>query len=202
MLIFFYFVSKPTRLINSHIYFESGDDPNHHLLEKYAFSDAMSLSVKLGIWEKNLDEFSEDIGRLTEELKSSSRPSRTKITSEDVLKNLGELLTMRHVVNLDSHFLDCPDFYWDRESLEPLYSQLVAYFVIPKRTRLFNDKLNHCIDLMDIIKQHLSDKHHVRLEWIIIWLIFVEVLLGLGVFDLLKKLIVNSLNYKDKETHC
>lgn len=178
---------RPTRLVNSHIYFESGDEPSHHLLEKYAFSDAMSLSVKLGIWEKNLDEFSEHIGRLTDDLKSSHR---LKITSEEVLKNLGELLTMRHVVNLDSHFLDCPDFYWDRETLEPLYSQLVAYFTIPKRTRIFNDKLNHCIDLMGILKQHLSDKHHVRLEWIIIWLIFVEVLIGLDVFVFIKKSIV------------
>lgn len=175
---------KPTRLANSHIYFEANDDPNTHLLEKYAFSDAMSLSVKLGIWEKNLEEFSENIGRLTDELKTGNR---LKVTSDDVLKNLGELLTMRHIVNLDSHFLESPDFYWDRESLEPLYSQLVAYFTIPKRTRLFNDKLNHCIDLMGIIKQHLSDKHHVRLEWIIIWLIFVEVLIGLDVFVLLKK---------------
>lgn len=157
------------------------------MLEKYAYSDAMSLSVKLGIWEKNLDEFSEHIGYLTDDLKSGKQ---LKITSGDVLKNLGELLTMRHVVNLDSHFLDSPDFYWDRETLEPLYSQLVAYLMIPKRTRLFNDKLNHCIDLMGILKQHLSDKHHVRLEWIIIWLIFVEVLIGLDVFVLVKKFIV------------
>jgi len=174
-------------LLNSHIYFESSDDPKHHLLEKYAFSDAMSLSVKLGIWEKNLEEFSEQIGRLTDDLKFGKR---LQLTSDDVLKNLGELLTMRHVINLDSHFLDCPDFYWDRETLEPLYSQLVAYFTIPKRTRLFNDKLNHCIDLMGILKQHLSDKHHVRLECIIIWLIFVEVLIGLDVFVFVKKFIV------------
>lgn len=183
---------KPTRVINGHIIFEKHqedhiNDSKQQLLEKYALSDAMSLSVKLGIWEKNLEEFSEQLGQLSDNLKSGKS---LKINSEDVLKYLGELLTMRHVVNLDSHFLDQPDFYWDREQLEPIYSELNTYFTIAKRTRLFNDKLNHCIDLMEILKQHLSDRHHVRLEWIIIWLIFVEVLIGLDVFVLLKKLFV------------
>ena len=38
-----------------------------------------------------------------------------------------------------------------------------------------NDKLNHCVELADLITSHLNDKHHVRLEWMIIILIMVEV---------------------------
>lgn len=37
-------------------------------------------------------------------------------------------------------------------------------------------KLNHCIELVDLLSTHLSDKHHVRLEWMIIVLIMVEVM--------------------------
>lgn len=38
-----------------------------------------------------------------------------------------------------------------------------------------NEKLNHCIELIELLSTHLSDKHHIRLEWMIIVLIMVEV---------------------------
>lgn len=38
-----------------------------------------------------------------------------------------------------------------------------------------NEKLNHCIELADLVSSNLNDTHHVRLEWMIIVLIMVEV---------------------------
>jgi uncharacterized Rmd1/YagE family protein len=38
-----------------------------------------------------------------------------------------------------------------------------------------NEKMNHCIELVELLSSHLSDRHHVRLEWMIIILIMVEV---------------------------
>lgn len=38
-----------------------------------------------------------------------------------------------------------------------------------------NEKLNHCFELIELLSSHLSDKHHTRLEWMIIILIMVEV---------------------------
>ena len=38
-----------------------------------------------------------------------------------------------------------------------------------------NEKLNHCLELVELLSTHLSDKHHVKLEWMIIILICVEV---------------------------
>lgn len=38
-----------------------------------------------------------------------------------------------------------------------------------------NEKLNHCVELIELLTTHLSDKHHTRLEWMIIILIMVEV---------------------------
>ena len=58
---------------------------------------------------------------------------------------------------------------------------------ISKRTELLNDRLNHCIDLLQLLEQHLKDNKHTRLEWIIIVLIALELLTGLGVFDFIKK---------------
>lgn len=178
-----------TRLVNNHLYFAEN---KNHLLEKYAFSDAMALSAKLGIWEKNLDEFTEKIEFISNDL---SQGKHLKLKTEEVLKYLGELFTMRHVVNLHSNILDTPDFYWDRENLEQLYSQLYSHLSIGKRTRLFNERLNHCVDLMQILKQHLSDNKHTRLEWIIIGLITIEVLTALGVLEFLKNVSIASFDF-------
>lgn len=39
-----------------------------------------------------------------------------------------------------------------------------------------NEKINHCIELVHLLSSHLNDKHHIRLEWMIILLIMVEVM--------------------------
>jgi uncharacterized Rmd1/YagE family protein len=36
------------------------------ILEKYAFANALSASVKLGIWESTLDKFVDNIAHITE----------------------------------------------------------------------------------------------------------------------------------------
>jgi len=41
--------------------------------------------------------------------------------------------------------------------------------------QVMNEKLNHCVELVELVSSHLNDKHHVRLEWMIIVLIMVEV---------------------------
>ncbi|CAF0717393.1 unnamed protein product [Brachionus calyciflorus] len=184
-----YFDPNSTRLKNNQIFFAENKD---HILEKYSFSDAMALSVKLGVWEKTLDQFTEKIEYISDDLR---RGKKLKLEGDEILKYLGELFTMRHVVNLHSNFLDTPDFYWDREKLEILYSQMYSHLSIAKRTRLFNERLNHCIDLMEILKQHLSDNKHTRLEWIIIGLITIEVMTALGVLDFVKNLSLASFDY-------
>jgi len=83
----------------------------------------------------------------------------------------------------------------DRDNLEALYSKLYYHLSVSKRTKLFNDKLNHCIDLMQILNQHLNDKKHTRLEWIIIGLITIEVAVALGIVTLVKDVIVTVVEY-------
>ncbi|KAK7794454.1 hypothetical protein R5R35_003819 [Gryllus longicercus] len=148
------------------------NDGDSVALDKYTFSNAMALSVKLGIWEASLDRYVDSIEFVTEDLKKGSQ---IKMSREEVLRKTGELFALRHLINLSSDLLDTPDFYWDREDQEVLYHQTCSYFSIQKRTKVMNEKLNHCLELVDLLSSHLNDKHHVRLEWMIIILIMVEV---------------------------
>lgn len=106
-------------------------------LDKYTFSNAMSLSVKLGIWEALLENYIDSIEILTEDLKKGKK---IRISREECLRKHGELFALRHLINLGSDLLDVPDFYWEYERLEQLYLQTCAYFSISKRTKVCRNK--------------------------------------------------------------
>lgn len=158
-------------LRNNNFYITKKDDGS--VFEKYTFSNAMSLSVKLGIWEASLDKYIDSMAYITEDLKQGNK---IRVTRAEMLRKTGELFALRHLINLSSDLLDTPDFYWDREHLEVLYGHTCTYFSINKRTKVMNDKLNHCVELADLITSNLNDIHHVRLEKIIIYLIMIEVM--------------------------
>ncbi|CAH1394306.1 unnamed protein product [Nezara viridula] len=141
--------------------------------DRYTLSNAMSLSVKLGVLEVLLDMYICDTECLSEDLKIGNP---VRLGQRGILRKSGELFALRHSINLSTDLLDTPDFYWDRENLESLYQRSCYYFSIPRRTKVMNEKLNHCVELIQLVSSHLSDRHHVRLEWMIIVLILVEVM--------------------------
>jgi len=100
---------------------------------------------------------------------------KVKLTRDQVFRKTGELFALRHKINLSSDLLDVPDFYWNREELERIYINTCNFLNMTKRTKVMNEKLSHCQELMDLLSHHLNDNHHVRLEWMIIILIMVEV---------------------------
>ncbi|KAJ0008746.1 hypothetical protein NQD34_016161 [Periophthalmus magnuspinnatus] len=146
------------------------------VLEKFAFSNALCLSVKLAIWEVALDNFVESIQSIPETLKSGKR---VKLSSAEVMQKIGELFTLRHCINLRSDLLMTPDFYWDRENLEKLYDKTCQFLSINRRVNVVNEKLEHCSQLTDLMRSHLSEKHSLRLEWMIVILITIEVMFEL-----------------------
>jgi len=104
------------------------------------------------------------------------------MTRAEVLRKTGELFSLRNELNLNSDLLDTPDFYWEHEELENLYHKMYNYLSISRRTGVMNEKLAQCCELLELITGYLNDRHHVRLEWMIIALITVEVVLGLSHF--------------------
>jgi uncharacterized Rmd1/YagE family protein len=153
-----------------------------YILAKYTFSDAIAASVKLGAWEASLETIIDSIEHISEDLK---RNANVKLTRDEVLQKTGEILALRHVINLSSDLLDTPDFYWDREGLENLYMSTCSHLAVAKRTKIVNEKLSHCLELMELITTHLSDEHGSRLEWIIIVLIAIEI--GFEVLHLVER---------------
>ncbi|XP_077205866.1 required for meiotic nuclear division protein 1 homolog isoform X1 [Paroedura picta] len=167
----------PSKLHRGEILINSELDIDEVTLEKFAFSNALCLSVKLAIWEASLDKFVESIQSIPEVLKSRRK---VKLSHADVMQKIGELFALRHCINLSSDLLITPDFYWDREHLEQLYDKTCQFLSINRRVKVVNEKLQHCTELTDLMRSHLSEKHALRLEWMIVILITIEVMFELG----------------------
>lgn len=118
---------QPGALKNGDFYIQNNDMGE---LEKYTFSNAMTSSVKLGIWEAILDKYIDSIEFVTDDLKEGRK---IRMSRSVVLRRTGELFALRHLINLSSDLLDTPDFYWDREKLERLFTTTSSYFSIQRR---------------------------------------------------------------------
>ncbi|CAL1298219.1 unnamed protein product [Larinioides sclopetarius] len=161
---------KGAKFSKGRIYLESDSDNAYYT---YTFSNGLALSVKLGMWEAALESYIDSMEWVTENMKKGEKISMSR---EQVFKKRGELFALRHVINLSSDLLDTPDFYWDRQELENLYQQICNHMNVAKRTKVMNERLSYCSELIDLLGNHMNDKHHVRLEWMIIILIMVEVM--------------------------
>ncbi|KAH9508325.1 Required for meiotic nuclear division protein 1 [Bulinus truncatus] len=129
----FVYVKDKTRLNGDTIQIQDTDEEGHKkFLEMYSFSNALAQSVKLAMWEGSLNKFVVSIERIIEDLRKGNKIGMSR---RQIRMKIGELFSLRHVINLSSDLLDTPDFYWDRESLEPLYRSLYFYLSISKRTR-------------------------------------------------------------------
>ncbi|KAM9563242.1 required for meiotic nuclear division protein 1 homolog isoform 1-T1 [Guaruba guarouba] len=166
-----------SKLHKGEILLNSELDSDEIVLQKFAFSNALCLSVKLAIWESLLDNFVESIQSIPEILKSRRK---VKLSHADVMQKIGELFALRHRINLSSDLLITPDFYWDREKLEELYDKTCQFLNINRRVKVMNEKLQHCMELTDLMRNHLNEKHTLRLEWMIVILITIEVLFELA----------------------
>ncbi|CAB3245555.1 unnamed protein product [Arctia plantaginis] len=141
-------------------------------LERYTFSHAMVQSARLGAFEARLEALAASVSAHTAAMQ---RTGQAHLDKKAVVRKLGEIFALRHRLNIESDLLDTPDFYWEEEQLERLYSSTVAYFTIPRRTRVLNERLSHCVELLELLSSWAADRHHVRLEWMVIALILAEV---------------------------
>jgi uncharacterized Rmd1/YagE family protein len=82
-------------------------------------------------------------------------------------------------INLISNVLDTPDMFWAEPELEPLYQAIRAYMEISQRIEVLNQRCAVLSDMLDMLKDHLNAWHGEKLEWIIIILIFLEMIVGI-----------------------
>ena len=61
--------------------------------------------------------------------------------------------------------------------LNDYVTQVMRYLEMSGRTEVLNKRLDMLRELLDVLQQQMENAHAVKLEWIVIWLIVIEVVL-------------------------
>jgi uncharacterized Rmd1/YagE family protein len=86
----------------------------------------------------------------------------------------------KSAVNLLSSVLDTPEFFWRApDSFQSLYERCCEYLELEARVEVLNSRFSVLQEMLDMLRDHQNNYHSARLEWIVIWLILVEVAVGL-----------------------
>ncbi|KAJ4365795.1 hypothetical protein N0V83_008416 [Neocucurbitaria cava] len=156
------------------------------VLAKIAFSSGLARSTKLAVLETLLSNYQHSTRQIPTMLasnKTSALQSRGHrlFTRSFILRKTGELLSIRAQLNLYSELTDSmPDIFWDSRhelGLGEYYDQVGRALDVGVRIKVLNEKIGFAQEIASVLREQLSEKHGLRLEWAIIALIAVEVVL-------------------------
>lgn len=146
------------------------------VLAKIAFSSGLARSTKLAVLENLLSSYFHSTRSIPLIL---SRGSKLRFTRSFILRKTGELLSIRAQLNLYSELTDSlPDLFWDSPSslgLSDYYDEVGRALDVEVRIKVLNEKMDYAGEIASVLRERLSEKHSTGLEWLIIFLISVEV---------------------------
>lgn len=143
---------------------------------KLSISHAIAQSTKLTLFECLVEE---TITKTKHIPRVMAETGKVKLNRTAINKKIGQLFIMRINVNLVSNVLDTPEIFWSQPTHEPLYQAIRGYLEISQRVELLNQRVSVISDLLDMLREHLTSTHGEKLEWIVIFLIAFEILIGL-----------------------
>lgn len=161
-----------TRIRNDHIALD-----RDATLDKLAVSHGLAQSVKLMEFEDQARRTIEETSYIPENI---ARYGRANLRRKAIAKLRGMLYIVRSDIHLHFDLLDTPEFFWEYPELQDTYHTVTNYLEMEQRTRLLNDKLNIIQQLLSMLAEEQNHKHSSTLEWIIIWLIAVEIVIFLA----------------------
>jgi len=142
--------------------------------EQLAYSYAFAQSCKLAVFENVVEATIDSTKAIPEGL---SKTGTIQSNREEISKRIGELFINRFYINLHTDILDTPDIFWEFDEFADHYSSCRSYLEIPKRVEILNQRLDIIKDLYDMLHNELTIQHGYKLEWIVIYLICIEVII-------------------------
>eukprot|EP01060_Flectonema_neradi_P019320 TRINITY_DN2639_c1_g1_i1.p1 TRINITY_DN2639_c1_g1~~TRINITY_DN2639_c1_g1_i1.p1 ORF type:complete len:415 (+),score=54.38 TRINITY_DN2639_c1_g1_i1:270-1514(+) len=111
------------------------------------------------------------------------------VSHNTLCKKRGELFLHCLDINLHTDILDTPDFFWKRTDLEPLYHKARKYMEISDRVDVLNRRLSVVQEMMQVLNEEIQTRTENRLEWYIIWLLFLDFIATFAevIIDFLKR---------------
>lgn len=126
-----------------------------------------------------LDRFSELTENLMEEARthttSLEKNGKLRISSIKLKRLIGKILNIKNSIYEHLYIFDSPEITWEDEKLAKLDAELKATFDLKNRYRNLQDRIDIIKENLALFKDIWDHKESSTLEWIIIILIFVEI---------------------------
>lgn len=177
-------VSEPPHIQNDTITINRRQAADHQV--RLAISHALAQSTKLSVYEERVVALVEESKHLPQDLASQGRVS---MSAKKLAQLIGKVFLQSSTLNLLSTVMDTPEFFWSApDQLQALYDRACEYLELDTRAEVLNARFEVLQEMLDMLRDHKNNRHAARLEWIIIWLLVVDVLLMLfqllGLFGL------------------
>lgn len=149
---------------------------------KLSYSHVIAQSLKLSSIETEIQESINKVQSIPQDLANKGKITTSK---KEISTLRGELYLLKSHVNLDYALLDKPEFFWEYPEYDSYYNKMAIYLELDQRTYILNKRMNIIDEILGILADELNHRHSSRLEWIIIWLIAIEIVIFF-VHDLFK----------------
>ncbi|MBN2816619.1 MAG: RMD1 family protein [Campylobacterales bacterium] len=148
-------------------------------LLKIAVSAALAQNAKLSRFETKVENTIQENSVIPQNL---AKYGKITLTKKAIAKKIGELFLVKSRINLHYDLLDTPEFFWEYPEYEKHYNALSRYLDISSRVEVLNKKVEVVQELLDVLSNEQNHRYSSFLEWIIIVLIFIEIVMGLYEF--------------------
>ncbi len=144
-------------------------------LEKMKIISYVSAqSVALDRYEDEINERLDELGKVVENLKVSGR---TRFTQSNLLKQVGNILSVKQNAVSSLSLFDKPNETWEREEIEKLYDKLRTEYELRDRFDILNEKIDFLSENNTTLLNFISSQKANFLEIVIIILIIIEIVL-------------------------
>jgi uncharacterized Rmd1/YagE family protein len=149
------------------------NDPNEILSIAYALAQHTILAY----YELEVASTIEETKRIPIEMRDLGE---IKMSKKEISRNIGLIFMRRSAVNLNSDILDTPDLFWDYKSeMEVYYSSIRKYMEIDKRVNILDRRMKILKELYDVMNNEIKTQGKFRLEWIVVYLIVIEIFISI-----------------------
>lgn len=167
-----YYYANYSRIYNDVITLRKGSS----YMTKLALSHALAQSVKISLFEQLISNTIDQTKDIPEVI---SETGKIGMPHNEIMQQIGQLFILRMNINLVGSVLDSPELFWSFPDLQPLYDAARSYLEIPQRVDLLNARVEVLQDMLRLLKESVSSRHAERLEQIVIFLIGIEIILGI-----------------------
>jgi uncharacterized Rmd1/YagE family protein len=144
------------------------------VLNKLAISHGIAQSVKLSELETYAETTIEQTAHIP---RNMAKTGSSQLSRRDIARMRGQLFLVESDIHLHYALLDTPEFFWEFPEVEHLYNLTTRYLDVTPRIEVLNRKLQIIHEMFGMLADEQKHKHSSLLEWIIIWLIAIEIVL-------------------------